>query len=162
MRSYYATSTQQNSNGTINTDLLLSDIKTDSTTSKLRAYIQKLQAGSYAAVADNAMRLRLHRLATFGTYASGAAIVPAPVVPDAPPASAVASTLPTIGSATLSAVAVAQLVFNQRGTGIWAALNPDEAIGIQGPNNATNGIIVVDSQSTGISIPFTYKMYHSE
>jgi hypothetical protein len=159
---YYCTASQQNSNATPNTDLLLADFKTASANAGLRAYIQKLIGASYAAPADTAIRLRLQRLTSLGTYASGASVTPAPVVPDAPAAASLASTLPTIGTGALAANFLCQLVFNQRGNMTWSALTPDEAIGVSGENNAVNGLIVLNSQSTGISVPVNFKLYHSE
>lgn len=162
MAFYYATASQQNTNASANTDTLLADFKTGSATAGLRAYIQKLVAGSYATPADNAIRLRIHRLTAVGTYASGTGVTPAPVVPDAPAAASLASTLPTLGTGTLNAVPAVQLAFNQRGTAMWAAFNADEAVGVSGANNAANGIVVLDSQSTGTSVPVNFKIYHSE
>ena len=158
----YAVSSQQNTNATANTDTLLADLKTASANAGLRAYIQKLQAGSYATPADNAIRLRLHRLTAVGTYASGTAVTSAPLVPDAPAAASLASTLPTLGTGTLNAVPAIQLAFNQRGTGLWAAFTVDEAIGISGSNAAVNGIAILDSQATGTSVPVNFKIIFSE
>ena len=158
----YAVSSQQNTNAAANTDTLLADLKTASANAGLRAYIQKLQAGSYATPADNAIRLRLHRLTTIGTYASGTAVTAAPLVPDAPAAASLASTLPTLGTGVLNAVPAIQIAFNQRGTGLWAAFTVDEAIGISGANNAANGIAILDSQSTGTSVPVNFKIIFSE
>lgn len=158
----YAVSSQQNTNASANTDTLLADLKTASANAGLRAYIQKLQAGSYATPADNAIRLRLHRLTTVGTYASGTAVTAAPLVPDAPAAASLSSTLPTLGTGVLNAVPAIQLAFNQRGTGLWAAFTADEAIGISGANNAANGIAILDSQATGVSVPVNFKIIFSE
>lgn len=158
----YAVSSQQNTNATANTDTLLADLKTASANAGLRAYIQKLQAGSYATPADNAIRLRLHRLTAVGTYASGTSVTPAPLVPDAPAAASLGSTLPTLGTGTLNAVPAIQLAFNQRGTGLWAAFTVDEAIGISGSNAAVNGITILDSQATGTSVPVNFKIIFSE
>jgi hypothetical protein len=83
-------------------------------------------------------------------------------VPDAPAAASLASTLPTLGTGTFNAVPLVQLAFNQRGTGLWAAFTADEAVGISGSNAAANGIMVLDSQSTGTSVPVNYKMIFSE
>jgi hypothetical protein len=77
-------------------------------------------------------------------------------------AASLSSTLPTLGTGTLNAVPLLQLAFNQRGTGLWAACTPDEGIGISGSNGAVNGIMVLNSQSTGTSVPVNYKMIFSE
>ena len=159
---YYAVSSQQNTNATANTDTLLADLKTASANAGLRAYVQKLQAGSYATPADNAIRLRLHRLTSLGTYASGTSVTPAQLVPDAPAAASLASTLPSLGTGALNAVPAIQLAFNQRGTGLWAAFTVDEAIGISGANTGVNGLVVLDSQSTGTSVPVNFKIIFSE
>jgi len=159
---YYSAASQQNTNASANTDTLLGDLKTASANAGLRAYVQKLIAGTYATPADNQVRLRLQRFSSVGTYASGTSITPSPLVPDAPAAASLASTLPTIGTATLVAIPMVQLGFNQRGTAMWAAFNADEAVGVSGANNAANGILVLDSQSTGASVPVTYEMVFSE
>jgi len=158
----YSASSQQNTNATANTDTLLADLKTAAAQAGLRAYIQKLQVGSYVTPADNALRIRLQRLATVGTYASGASLTPSPVVADAPAAASLSSTLPTLGTGTFNAVPLVQLAFNQRGTGLWAAFTADEAVGISGSNAAVGGIAVLNSQSTGTSVPVNYKIIFSE
>ena len=158
----YAATSQQNTNASANTDTLLADLKTASANAGLRAYLQKLQVGSYATPADNALRIRLQRLATLGTYASGASLTAVPLVPDAPAAASLASTLPTLGTGTFNAVPLLQLAFNQRGTGLWAAFTADKAVGISGSNGAVNGIMVLNSQSTGTSVPVNYKIIFSE
>jgi hypothetical protein len=158
----YSASSQQNTNGTANTDTLLADLKTASATAGLRAYIDKLQVGSYVTPADNALRIRLQRLATIGTYASGTALVGIPLVTDAPAAASLSSTLPTLGSATFNLVPLVQLAFNQRGTGLWAAFTQDEAVGISGSNAAIGGIAILNSQSTGVSVPVNYKIIFHE
>lgn len=158
----YSASGQQNTNAAANTDTLLADLKTAAAQAGLRAYIQKLQVGSYVTPADNALRIRLQRLAAIGTYASGAALVPSPLVPDAPAAASLSSTLPTLGTGTFNAVPLVQLAFNQRGTGLWAAFTADEAVGISGSNAAVNGIAVLNSQATGVSVPVNYKIIFSE
>ena len=65
MSYFYQSATQQNSNASANTDTYLMNIKTAA--ASMRATIQKLQAGSYATPADNAIRLRLHRTSTLLT-----------------------------------------------------------------------------------------------
>jgi hypothetical protein len=159
---YFSVASQQATNATANTDTLLADLKTASANAGLRAYVQKLMAGTYVTPADNSVRLRLHRLSSVGTYASGSAVTPAPLVPDAPAAASVASTLPTIGTGTLTTVPLVQLAYNQRGTAMWAAFNSDEAIGISGSNAAANGILILDSQSTGTSVPVPFELIFSE
>ena len=159
---YYTASSQQSTNGTPNTDTLLADLKTASANAGLRAYLQKLQAGIYATPADNQVRLRIQRLSAVGTYASGSSVTPIPSVADAPAAASLASTLPTLGTGTLNAVPMVNLAFNQRGTGLWAAFTPDEAVGIAGSNAAANGIMILNSQGTGASLPVNYKMVFSE
>jgi len=159
---YYSVASQQNTNASANTDTLLADLKTASANAGLRAYLQKLIAGTYVTPADNSVRLRIHRLTSVGTYASGSAATPAPLVPDAPASASLASTLPTIGTGTLNTVPAVQLAYNQRGTAMWAAFNPDEAVGISGSNAAVNGIIILDSQSTGTSVPVTFELIFSE
>lgn len=158
----YSAASQQNTNAAANTDTLLADLKTASANAGLRAYIQKLQVGSYVTPADNALRIRLQRLATLGTYASGTALTPSPLVPDAPASASLSSTLPTLGTGTFNAVPMVQLAFNQRGTGLWAAFTVDEAVGIAGSNGAVNGIAILNSQSTGTSVPVNYKIIFSE
>ena len=158
----YSASSQQNTNASANTDTLLADLKTASANAGLRAYIQKLQVGSYVTPADNALRIRLQRLATVGTYASGTGLTPSPLVADAPAAASVSSTLPTLGSGSFNAVPLIQLAFNQRGTGLWAAFTADEAVGISGSNAAVGGIAILNSQSTGTSVPVNYKIIFSE
>jgi hypothetical protein len=159
---YYSSASQQNTNGTANTDLALGDLKTASATAGLRAYIRKLIAGTYTTPADNQVRLRLQRINSVGTYASGSALTPLPLVPDAPAAASLASTLPTIGTATYLAVPSVQLAYNQRGTAMWAAFDADEGVGLVGSNAAANGIAVLNSQATAASVPVTYEMIHGE
>jgi hypothetical protein len=158
----YAASSQQNTNASANTDTFLADLKTASANAGLRAYLQKLQVGSYATPADNALRIRLQRLATFGSYGGGTALTPTPIVPDAPAAASLSATLPLLGTGTLNVVPMLQLAFNQRGTGLWAAFTADEAVGITGANNAINGVMILNSQSTGTLVPVNYKMIFSE
>lgn len=155
---YFASTSQQNTNATANTDTLLHNWKT--TAAGQRAAIQKIQAGSYTGPADNAVRLRLHRVAT-NSLTGGGAFTPNPLNADSPAALITSTTLPTIGTGTLNTVPPIQLAFNQRGTAIWAALNPDEACGIVG-NAAANAEVVLDSQSTGSAVPINYDVKHSE
>lgn len=159
---YYSVASQQNTNGSPNTDTLLADLKTASANAGLRAYLQKLQAGSYTTPADNAIRLRIHRLTAIGTYTSGSSFTPAPVVPDAPAAASLASTLPTLGTGTINATPAVQIAFNQRGTGLWAAFTADEAVGISGSNAGVNGILVLDSQASAATVPVNFKLIFSE
>lgn len=162
MSFYYSAGSQQNTNASANTDTLLADLKTAGTTAGLRAYIQKVVCGTYVTPADNALRLRLQRLATVGTYASGSSVTPIPIVADAPAGASLASTLPTLGTGTFNANPLVQLGFNQRGTAMWAAFNADEAVGISGSNAAANGIAILNSQSTGTSVPVTFQLIFSE
>ena len=131
------------------------------TASGQRAVVQKLWAGSYVTPADNSIRLRLARVST-ANLSAGSAIVPNPNIPDAPASNITATTLPTIGSGVLSSVYPVQLAFNQRGTAMWAAFNPDEGIGIVGPSPNGNNELVLDSQSTGTTIPVNFQTMHSE
>ena len=158
----FSAASQQTTNGTANTDLLLADLKTASANAGLRAYLQKLQAGSYVQPTDQAIRLRIQRLATFGTYASGTSLTPTPMVPDAPAAASLTSTLPSLGTGTLNAVPMVQLAFNQRGTAVWTAFTVDEAVGISGSNAAVNGLLVLNSQATVASLAVNFKMIFSE
>src|SRR5260370_41703937 len=121
----YAATSQQNTNATANTDTLLADLKTASANAGLRAYLQKLQCGSYVTPADNALRIRLQRLATGGTYASGTALSPTPLVPDSPVAASLSSTLATLGTGTLNGLPLVQLSCNQRRTRPAAAFTRD-------------------------------------
>lgn len=151
---YYGTTTKQNSNASANTDTLLMNLVG---IAGLRAVLQKLMLGTYVTPADNAVWLRVVRTTVLTTPGTG--IVPNPMIPDAPAAAALPTTLPTAG--TLTAVGTVQLGFNQRGTAMWAAFNADEGIGVKGAT-ASNGEIVFDSQSTGTSVPITIGMIHSE
>lgn len=156
---YYGTASQQTSNGTANTDTLLMNLKT--TASGARAVLQKVMGGSYVTPADNAIRLRVHRVSV-ANLSSGSAIVANPMIADAPASNSTLTTLPTIGSGVLSAVPPIQLAFNQRGTAMWAAFNPDEGVGIVGPSPNGNNEIVLDSQCTGTSVPINFEFIHSE
>jgi hypothetical protein len=156
---YYGTASQQNTNGSANTDTLLLNLKT--TASGQRAALQKVMAGSYASPADNAIRLRVHRVSV-ANLSSGSAVVPNPMIADAPASNVTSTTLPTIGSGVLNAVPPVQLAFNQRGTAMWAAFNPDEGVGIVGPSPNGNNEIVLDSQSTGTTVAVNFEFIHSE
>jgi hypothetical protein len=160
MSYYYASATQQTTNATANTDTLLADIKTNA--AGHRAYVQKLQAGVFTNAIDNQVRLRIHRLTSLGTYASGTALTPQPAVADAPAANALASTLPTLGTGVLATVPAVQLAFNTRGTGLWAAFTPDEAVGMVGASTGVNSLLVLDSQAIGASVAVAFKLFHSE
>lgn len=152
---YYSVASQQNTNASANTDTFLANIHGNA--AGQRFYLQKVQAGSYATPADNAIRLRIQRTTTLLT--AGSAYTPNPMVADAPGCSSVATTLPTAGA--LATNPLLQLAFNQRGTGLWAAFTVDEAVGCVG-TTASNAEIVLDSQSTGTSIPVNFKMIFSE
>ncbi len=161
MAYFYTSATQQNSNGSANTDTYLMNIKTAAASHRLT--VQKLQCGAYATPADNAIRLRLHRTSTLLT--AGTAFTPNPQLTDAPAANATVTTLPTAGaSGALQASPVIQLAFNQRGTGLWAAFVMDEGIGAVGTTASvtTSAELVIDSQSTGTSVPINTAMLHSE
>lgn len=153
---YFTSSTQQNSNASANTDSYTLDF---SGIAGLRAVVQKLLAGSYVTPADNAIRLRLTNTTTL--FTAGAALVPQPSTPDSGAAVAVVTTVPTIGAGVLSAVPKIQLAFNQRGTAMWAAFNPDEGIGVKGAT-APNAELVLVNQSTGTSVPINVQLSHSE
>lgn len=146
---FYATNTQQSSNASANTDTLLLGL---ATIAGLRARIVKLQAGNFSNAIDNQIRLQLRRLATVGSFAAGGAITPQPKEPDAPAANGTASSLPTLGTGTLAAVSAAQIAYNTRGTGLWAAFVDDEKIGMQGAASGVNGNVLVDSQASGSSV----------
>lgn len=153
---YYSSSTQQNSNGTANTDSYTLDF---SGIAGLRAVVQKLMAGSYVTPADNAIRLRLTNTTTL--FTGGAGLTPQPMTPDAPACAAVVTTVPTIGGGVLATVPKIQLAFNQRGTAMWAAFNADEGVGVKGAT-APNAELVLVNQSTGISVPINANVIHSE
>ena len=152
---YYSVTSQQNSNASANTDTFLANVK--GAAAGQRLYIQKLQAGSYATPADNAIRLRLQRTTTLLT--SGSAYTPNSMVADAPAASSTATITPTGG--VLATNPVVQLAFNQRGTGLWAAFTVDEAVGCVG-STASNSEVVLDSQATGSAVPISFKIIFSE
>jgi hypothetical protein len=158
MAYFYQSATQQNSNATANTDTYLMNIKTAA--ASMRLTVQKLQAGSYATPADNGIRLRLHRTSTLLT--AGTAFTPNPMLTDAPAANATVTTLPTSGA--IQANPVVQLAFNQRGTGLWAAFVADEGIGAVGTTASatTSAELVIDSQSTGTSVPINTALLHTE
>lgn len=151
---YFGTGTQQNTNAAANTDTFLLNLHA---VTGSRAAIQKLVTGTQVTPADNSIRLQLRRTTVLAT--AGGAIVPAQMFPDGPAATAVPTTLPTAG--TLAAVPVMQLAYNQRGTAMWAAFNPDEAIALAGAT-APNSEVIVVSQSTGTSVPVSLTLVHSE
>src|SRR5260370_8573141 len=107
----YGPTSQRNTNGAANTDTLLANLATAA--AGHRAYVRKLQAGNQSNAIDNQIRLQLVRLATVGTYAAGAAVVPQPKVADAPAANATASTLPLLGTGTPAPVSAAQIAYNR-------------------------------------------------
>ena len=146
---FYAVNTQQNTNASANTDTLLAGL---ATIAGLRARCVKLQAGNFSNAIDNQIRLQLRRLATVGSFSAGGAITPQPKEPDAPAAFSTASSLPTLGTGTLAAVSAAQIAYNTRGTGMWAAFVDDEKIGMQGAASAVNGNLLVDSQASGATV----------
>lgn len=153
---YYASASQQNTNATANTDTFLMNLKT--TAAGQRAWLQKLQAAIYATPADNQVRLRIQRTTTLLT--AGGAFTPMPMSSnDVPAAASTVTTLPTVGA--LSANPPVQVAFNQRGTGLWAAFTPDEAVGIDGAT-APDAELVLNSQATGTSLACAFKLIHSE
>lgn len=153
---YYSTSTQQNSNGSANTDSYTMDF---SGIAGLRAVVQKLIAGSYVTPADNAIRLRLTNSTTL--LGAGTPITPQPMTCDAPAASAIVTSVPVISGGVLAAVPKMQLAFNQRGTAMWAAFNADEGISVKGAT-APNAELVLINQSTGTGVPIDANIVHSE
>jgi hypothetical protein len=152
---YYGSVSQQFTNASANTDTSLQNWKT--TAAGQRAYIQKLIAGTYVTPADNAVRLRLQH--TTANMTAGGAFTAQPLAADAPAAAVTTTTLPTAG--TQATVFLVQLAFNQRGTAMWAAFNPDEAVCIVG-TVAGNQEVNLMSQSTGTSIAIPYTVMHSE
>jgi hypothetical protein len=76
-------------------------LKTASANAGLRAYLQKLQVGSYATPADNALRIRLQRLATLGTY-QHRHIMPPAVAQTAPAFADLAAELPAVAGANVA------------------------------------------------------------
>lgn len=76
-------------------------MKTASANAGLRAYLQKLQVGSYATPADNALRIRLQRLATLGTY-QHRHIMPPTVAQTAPAFADLAAELPAVAGANVA------------------------------------------------------------
>lgn len=151
---YFGTATQQSTNSTANTDTQLINLHA---VTGSRAALQKMLAGSYVTPADNAIRLRLFRTSALAT--PGGAITPVQMFSDGVAATAVPTTLPTGG--TQQAFPVIQLAFNQRGTAMWAAFNPDEAVTLSGAT-APNSEVTLMSQATGISVPVNIGLVHSE
>jgi hypothetical protein len=156
---YYGTATQQSTNASANTDTFLLDLfGYGAATSPGRGVLQKLMCGTYVTPADNATRIRAHRTSPLTT--SGTQITPVAMVPDAPGPYCSTYTLPT--GATVGAVPIIQLGYNQRGTAMWAAFNADEGIGVKTNVTTSVGEILFDSQSTGTSVPVTIGIVHSE
>lgn len=160
---FYSTASQQNTNGSANTDLLLAQWFTGAASS--RAYIQKIIAGSYATPADNAVRLRLTLATTATTIVAGSAFTPTKVAADAPaPIAVTAQTIPTF-TGSITDNALVQLAFNQRGTAMWAAFVADEAISFLGAGTSTTkstANVFLNSQSTGTTVPVNFNVLHSE
>lgn len=153
---YYSAGTQQNTNGTINTDTQLLNIHA---VTGLRCYLQKVYASnmSTGTPVDAQVRIRVQR--TTALASAGGAITPTPHVADVPACAAVYTTLPTGG--TLNAVPPIQLAFNGRGNSTWAAFNQDEACGMVGAT-APNSELVVNSQAGAVSMPIVLTLTHSE
>jgi len=153
---YYGTTTQQNTNGSANTN---SYTYSFIGIAGLRSVIQKVIAGSYATPADNALLLRLYNTTTL--FTPGSTVTPLPLIADAPACALIPTTVPTIGSGVLAAIAKIQLAFNQRGTAMWAAFNADEGIGLKAAT-APNAEIIFVNQSTGTTVPLNVGVVHSE
>jgi hypothetical protein len=157
---YFSTNTQQNSNGSANTDSYTMNVVG---IAGLRAAVQKLILGSYATPADNAIRVRLTNTTTL--FTAGTGITPQPlavgVSAAGPAAVATATTVPTIGAGVLSAVPKIQLAFNQRGTAMWAAFNADEGVQFQSAV-APGAELIVVNQCTGTSVAINCNIIHSE
>ncbi len=154
---YYADSDQENTNGSANTDTLLNRL---AAVAGLRLQIRKLQLGVFAAPTDNNIRIQLRRTTTL-IQTTGTGITPNPNQIDAPAATGKFSSLPTLGTGVLNAVASVQLAYNMRGTAMWAAFIEDETISLVGAT-APNAEIAVDSQASVATVPVTVFLQHSE
>jgi hypothetical protein len=157
---FYTTSTQQNTNGTANTDTLLAAIQT--VAASHRARLVRFQGGCYVAPTDNNFRLRVGFLTTLGTYAAGGAITPTPSDSGAPAANVTASSLPTLGTGVFGAVPPINIAANIRNGFLWAALQEDEKIGMNGAGPSLTASLIVNSQATVSSIPVNFKLVHQE
>ncbi len=157
---FYNTSTQQNTNGTANTDTLLAEIHSAAATQRIRC--SRLQGGCYLTPTDNQYRLRLGFLTTLGTFAAGTAITPKPNPPDAVAANGGASSLPTIGTGVFGAVPNVTLAANIRNGFLWVALSEDEKIEMIGASPALNANLIVNSQATVASVPVQLAFTHQE
>jgi len=160
---YFSTASQQNTNSSANTDLLLAQWWTTATTG--RAFIQKAVFGSYATPADNAIRLRITRATTATTIVAGSSITPVGYQAELTSPTVInAQTLPTF-TGSITDVPLVQVAFNQRGTAMWAAFVPDEGIGITGAGTSTTkstANVFLMSQSTGTSVPVNFDVLSSE
>lgn len=156
---FYTTSTQQNTNGTANTDTLLAAIQT--VAASHRARLVRFQGGCYVAPTDNNYRLRVGYLTTLGTYAAGTAITPTPndLVGAA---NVTASSLPTLGTGVFGAVPPINLAANIRNGFLWVALQEDEKIGMNGAGPSLTATLIVNSQATVASVPVNFKLVHQE
>ena len=157
---FYSTSSQQNTNGTANTDTLLAAIQTVAASHRARAV--RLQGGCYLSPTDNQYRLRLGFLTTVGTYAAGTAITPKPNPPDATAANVTASSLPTLGTGVFGAVPPVTLAANLRNGFLWAALTDDEKLEMVGAGPALNATLILMSQATVASVPIQFALSHTE
>lgn len=156
---FYTTSTQQNTNGTANTDTLLAAIQT--VAAAHRARLVRFQGGCYVAPTDNNYRLRVGYLTTLGTYAAGTAITPTPndLVGAA---NVTASSLPTLGTGVFGVVPPINLAANIRNGFLWVALQEDEKIGMNGAGPSLTATLIVNSQATVASVPVNFKLVHQE
>lgn len=130
-----------------------------------RAYIQKIITGMYSGSAANApvdaqVAVLLQRTSTLLT--AGTTVTAEKMNADSPISGLGAATLtrtPTTGAFT-TANATVQLQFNARGTAMWAAFNPDEAVGIVGSTAPNAEVCLRGYASASTTIGFT--VLHSE
>ena len=157
---YYTYADQASTNGSANTDSLLSIFRT---IAGARTQIRKLQLGVFAAPTDNNVRIQLRRTTTL-VQTTGAAFTPSPTQVDAPAANTVVrntGSAITLGTGVLATNAMVQLAYNMRGTAMWAAFIEDETISIIGAT-APNGEIVIDSQASVATVPVNITALFSE
>ncbi len=157
---FYTSSTQQNTNAAANTDTLLAAIQT--VAASHRARLVRFQGGCYLSPTDNNWRLRVGFLTTLGTFAAGTAITPTASEPNAPAANVTASSLPTLGTGVFGAVPPINIAANIRNGFLWAALQEDEKIGMNGAGPGLTATLVVNSQATVASVPVNFKVVHQE
>lgn len=155
---YYSYTDQANTNGSANTDTLITIFRT---LAGLHTQIRKLQLGVFAAPTDNNVRIQLRRTTTL-VQTTGSAYTPSPNQVDAPAASTVIRNgVITLGTGVLATNAMVQLAYNMRGTAMWAAFIEDETISIIG-TTAPNGEIVVDTQASVATVPVNVTAMFSE